>query len=121
MVRDVRRRGDSSCPGEVAGFGDELDSDLATNGELEAVLVSEHELDVDNVSDRGGLEVDLDEEDEELATAQDADGSSACAPLPGAPDVVSRRTDTGSEGHPLCRFGRGAKEAGRRLPEKYRR
>ena len=35
--------------------------------------------------------------------------------------VVSRRTDTGDEGHPLCRFGRGAKEAGRRLPEKYRR
>ena len=35
--------------------------------------------------------------------------------------VVSRRTDIGNEGHPLCRFGRGAKEAGRRLPEKYRR
>ena len=32
-------------------------------------------------------------------------------PLPGAPDVVSRITDTGSRGYPLLGSARGAKEA----------
>ena len=36
-------------------------------------------------------------------------------PLPGAPDVVSRRTDTGSKGYPLLGSARGAKEAEIRL------
>ena len=32
-------------------------------------------------------------------------------PLPGAPDVVSQKSDTRSKGYPLFRFGTGAKEA----------
>ena len=32
-------------------------------------------------------------------------------PLPGAPDVVSRKSDTGSKGYPFLGSARGAKEA----------
>ena len=60
------------------------------------------------------LEADLDEEHE-----ADEDETSACAPLPGAPDVMSRSTDTGSKGYPLFRIGTGRKGGQRHLPREY--
>ena len=62
--------------------------------ELDADLLEDLEADEE-------LEEDLDEENE-----ADEDETSAC-PLPGAPDVVSWITDTGSKGYPLFRFGMG--------------
>ena len=53
--------------------------------------------------------------DEELADELDEEETSACAPLPGAPDVVSRCTDTGRRGYPLLGSARGAQEADNRL------
>ena len=38
---------------------------------------------------------------------------SALAPPPGAPDVVSRKSDIGSKGYPLLRFGTGHEGGGR--------
>ena len=67
-----------TLPRGSSGRQEELEADLVTDEELEVDLVPDEELDID-------LEVD----DEELAVGLDEDESSSCAPLPGAPDVVT--------------------------------
>ena len=92
--------------------------DVWTSGLFFGAMVDE-ELDADLLKDLEGdegLEEDLGEFDEELEKdlneehEADEDETSACAPLPGAPDVMSWIRDTGSKGYPLFRFGMGREE-----------
>ena len=86
----------------VAEHGDATNPDLAgRSGELEADEEFEEDLDEELEADEE-LEEDLDEELE-----AEEDENQRLRPLPGAPDVVSWITDTGSKGYPLFRFGMG--------------
>ena len=72
---------------------------MKRRGLLEADLVADEERDAELDEDHGD-ELEVDRRNQRLR------------PLPGAPDVVSRKSDTGSKGYPFLGSARGAKEAG---------